>query len=201
MRIVVDCGHGAAYKSTPCVLRELGAEVITFGNQPDGTNINRECGSMYPEAVCQKVRELRADLGIAHDGDADRVLLCDETGCLTDGDDIMVICALDLAAQDALAKKTLVATVMSNAGLEAAMKKIGGSVIRTAVGDKNVIDEMLKGGYKPGGNRAPPHLPRPQHHGRRLPVAAPQILRIMKARQQPLSRLRRYAATRNWSPT
>jgi phosphoglucosamine mutase len=191
MRIVVDCGHGAAYKSTPCVLRELGAEVITFGNQPDGTNINRECGSMYPDAVCQKVRELRADLGIAHDGDADRVLLCDETGCLTDGDDIMVICALDLAAQDALAKKTLVATVMSNAGLEAAMKKIGGSVIRTAVGDKNVIDEMLKGGYNLGGEQSG-HLIFRDHSttGDGL-VAALQILRIMKARQQPLSRLRR----------
>src|SRR5213594_3018018 len=84
-RIVVDCAHGAAYKSTPCVLRELGAEVFVFGNHPDGTNINKDCGSMHPEFVCHKVRELRADLGLAHDGDADRVLLCDETGGLTDG--------------------------------------------------------------------------------------------------------------------
>src|SRR5580765_2439222 len=189
MRIVVDCGHGAAYKSTPCVLRELGAEIITFGNQPDGTNINKECGSMYPDAVCQKVRELRADLGIAHDGDADRVLLCDETGCLTDGDDIMVICALDLAAQDALAKKTLVATVMSNAGLEAAMKKIGGSVIRTAVGDKNVIDEMLKGGYNLGGEQSG-HLIFRDHSttGDGL-VAALQILSAMQTAGKPLSQM------------
>src|SRR5881396_1605759 len=104
LRIVVDCGHGAAYKATPCVLRELGAEVIVFGNHPDGTNINKDCGSMHPEFVCQKVRELRADLGLAHDGDADRVLLCDETGALTDGDDILVITGLDLLAQRGLAK-------------------------------------------------------------------------------------------------
>jgi phosphoglucosamine mutase len=173
------------------VLRELGAEVIVFGNQPDGSNINRDCGSMHPELVCQKVRELRADLGIAHDGDADRVLLCDEAGALTDGDDIMAICALDLLAQDALARKTLVATVMSNAGLEAALKNAGGSVVRTGVGDKNVIDEMLKAGYNLGGEQSG-HLIFRDHSttGDGL-VAALQILRIMKAKQQPLSRLRR----------
>src|SRR5712671_344454 len=96
MRIVVDCAHGAAYKSTPCVLRELGAEAIVFGNQPDGMNINKECGSMHPQQMCQKVQEYRADLGIAHDGDADRVLLCDEGGELIDGDDILAIAGLDL---------------------------------------------------------------------------------------------------------
>ena len=191
MRIAVDCGHGASYKSTPCVLRELGAEVVVFGNQPDGSNINKDCGSMHPELVCQKVRELRADLGIAHDGDADRVLLCDEAGVLTDGDDIMAICALDLLAQDALARKTLVATVMSNAGLEAALKSAGGAVVRTGVGDKNVIDEMLKAGYNLGGEQSG-HLIFRDHSttGDGL-VAALQILRIMKAKQQPLSRLRR----------
>src|SRR5512136_725459 len=99
LRIVVDCAHGAAYKSTPCVLPELGAEVFVFGNQPDGKNINRDCGSMHPDLICQKVREFRADLGIAHDGDADRVLLCDEQGALIDGDDIMAIATLDMLAQ------------------------------------------------------------------------------------------------------
>src|SRR5438045_3064422 len=142
LRVVVDCAHGAAYKSTPCVLRELGAEVFVFGNQPDGMNINKECGSMHPECVCAKVRELRADLGIAHDGDADRVLLCDGTGQLIDGDDILAIAGLDLLAQGALAQKTVVSTVMSNAGLDSAIKQAGGTVTRTAVGDKNVIDEM-----------------------------------------------------------
>src|SRR6185436_15995004 len=99
MRVVADCGHGAAYKSTPCVLRELGADVIVFGNQPDGQNINKDCGSMHPQHFCAKVREFRADVGIAHDGDADRVLLCDETGNLIDGDDIMAIAALEMLAQ------------------------------------------------------------------------------------------------------
>src|SRR5512136_934793 len=94
MRVVVDCAHGAAYKSTPCVLRELGAEVIVQGHQPDGMNINKECGSMHPQHVCGKVREMRADLGIAHDGDADRVLLCDEKGVMMDGDDVMAIAGL-----------------------------------------------------------------------------------------------------------
>src|SRR5437667_3782550 len=143
MRIVVDCAHGAGYKSTPCVLRELGADVIVYGNQPDGMNINKECGSLHPALVCQKIWEHRADLGIAHDGDADRVLLCDENGKLVDGDDIMAIASLDLLAQNALQEKTLVATVMTNAGLEAALNSAGGRVVRTPVGDKNVIDEML----------------------------------------------------------
>src|SRR5512138_3591869 len=99
MRIVVDCAHGAAYKSTPCVLRELGADVIAYGNQPDGKNINKDCGSMHPSLLCQKIWEHRADLGIAHDGDADRVLLCDETGKLHDGDDLMAISALEFLSQ------------------------------------------------------------------------------------------------------
>src|SRR6266705_6578102 len=102
LRIVVDCAHGAAYKSTPCVLRELGADVIAYGNQPDGKNINKDCGSMHPGPMCQKIWEHRADVGIAHDGDGDRVLLCDENGHLIDGDDIMAIAALDLLAQCAL---------------------------------------------------------------------------------------------------
>src|SRR6266404_4538295 len=133
MRIVVDCAHGAGYKSTPCVLRELGAEVIVYGNQPDGKNINKECGSMHPMLMCQKVWEHRADLGLAHDGDGDRVLLCDEQGALIDGDDIMAIAGLELLEQGALVEKTLISTVMSNAGLEAAISEAGGRVVRTTV--------------------------------------------------------------------
>src|SRR5207247_832087 len=135
LRIVVDCAHGAAYKSTPCVLRELGAEVIVYGNQPDGKNINKECGSMHPMLMCQKVWEHRADLGLAHDGDADRVLLCVERGTLIDGDDILAIAGLELLAQGALAEKTLVATLMSNAGLHAAFGAAGGRVGAAPVGD------------------------------------------------------------------
>ena len=189
LRIVADCAHGAAYKSTPCVLRELGAEVFVFGNQPDGTNINKECGSMHARAICAKVRELRADVGIAHDGDADRVLLCDEQGALVDGDDIMAIAGLDMLAHDTLAKKTLVSTVMSNAGLDAAIEKAGGRVVRTPVGDKNVIDEMLRHGFNLGGEQSG-HLIFGDHSttGDGL-VAALQIMRIMKARHERLSKL------------
>jgi len=189
VKIVLDCGHGAAYKSSPCVLRELGAEVFVFNNQPDGKNINLDCGSMHPEAMCQKVVERGAHIGIAHDGDADRVLLCDEKGNLIDGDDIMAIAALEMLAEKTLAGKTLVATVMSNAGLEAAIKTAGGQMLRTAVGDKNVIDEMLRGGFNFGGEQSG-HLIFRDHAstGDGL-VAALQILRIMKAKAAPLSKL------------
>src|SRR5438552_2227425 len=139
---------------TPGVWRELGADVIVYGNQPDGKNINKDCGSMHPALMCRKIWEHRADLGIAHDGDADRVLLCDETGKLIDGDDIMAIAGLELLAQGLLAQKTLVSTVMSNAGLEPALAAAGGKVVRTAVGDKNVIDEMLRHGFNFGGDQS-----------------------------------------------
>ncbi len=189
LRVVVDCAHGAAYKSTPCVLRELGADVMVFGNQPNGKNINENCGSMHPEAMCAKVIEHQAHLGVAHDGDADRVLLCDEKGNLIDGDDIMAVAALDMLAQNTLAEKTLVATVMSNAGLEAAIKKAGGKMLRTAVGDKNVIDEMLKGGFRFGGEQSGHLIFRDFGTTGDGLVAALQILRIMKAKGQPLSKL------------
>jgi phosphoglucosamine mutase len=189
VRIVVDCAHGAAYKSTPCVLRELGAEVIVYGNQPNGMNINQDCGSMHPEAMCHKVVEHKAHLGIAHDGDADRVLLCDEKGNLIDGDDIMAIAALDMLTQKTLAEKTLVATVMSNAGLEAAIKSAGGKVIRTAVGDRNVIDEMLRHGFNFGGEQSGHLIFRDFGTTGDGLVAALQMLRIVKARQTPLSKL------------
>jgi len=189
VRIVVDCAHGAAYKSTPCVLRELGAEVMVYGNQPNGMNINQDCGSMHPEAVCRKVVEHKAQLGIAHDGDADRVLLCDEQGNLIDGDDIMAIAALDMLAQKTLAEKTLVTTVMSNAGLEAAIKTAGGKMVRTAVGDRNVIDEMLRHGFNFGGEQSGHLIFRDFGTTGDGLVAALQMLRIVKARQTPLSRL------------
>ena len=189
LRVVVDCAHGAAYKSTPCVLRELGAEVIVYGNQPDGMNINQDCGSMHPENLCAKVVEHRAHLGVAHDGDADRVLLCDEKGKLIDGDDIMAIAALDLLAQKSLAEKTLVTTVMSNAGLDSAIKQGGGKVVRTAVGDKNVIDEMLKHGFQFGGEQSGHLIFRDFGTTGDGLVAALQILRIMKAQAVPLSKL------------
>ena len=189
VKIVLDCGHGAAYKSSPCVLRELGAEVMVFNNHPDGKNINENCGSMRPEAMCKKVVEGGAHLGIAHDGDADRVLLCDEKGNLIDGDDIMAIAALEMLAEKTLAKETLVATVMSNAGLEAAIKNAGGQMLRTPVGDKNVIDEMLREGFNFGGEQSGHLIFRDYASTGDGLVAALQILRIMKAKDTPLSQL------------
>jgi len=189
VRVVADCAHGAAYKSTPCVLRELGAEVIVYGDQPDGMNINQGCGSMHPETLCRKVAEHQAHLGIAHDGDADRVLLCDETGALIDGDDIMAIAGLDMLAQGTLAEKTLVGTVMSNVGLEAAIASAGGRVVQTAVGDKNVIDEMLRHGFNLGGEQSGHMIFRDHSTTGDGLVSALQVLRIMKAKGQPLSQL------------
>ena len=139
--------------------------------------------------MCQKVVEHGAHLGIAHDGDADRVLLCDEKGKLIDGDDIMAIAALEMLAEKTLAKKTLVATVMSNAGLEAAIKKAGGKMLRTAVGDKNVIDEMLRDGFNFGGEQSGHLIFRDYGTTGDGLVAALQILRILKTKQTPLSKL------------
>jgi phosphoglucosamine mutase len=191
MRIVVDCGNGAAYKATPCVLRELGAEDIVLGNSPNGTNINEGCGSMHPNLMCQKVLEHGAQLGIAHDGDADRVLLCDEMGNLIDGDDVLVIAGLDMIEQGSLLEKTVVATVMSNAGLDSVIKKAGGKVIRTAVGDKNVIDEMLRNNYNLGGEQSGHLIFRDYSSTGDGLVAALQMLRIMKTKQSLLSHLSR----------
>jgi len=189
MRIVVDCAHGAAYKSTPCVLKELGAEIFVMGDQPNGKNINENCGSMHPEKLFTKVREYRADIGLAHDGDADRVLLCDENGDLIDGDDVMAIAALNMMEQGTLNEETLITTVMSNAGLIDAVTKAGGKVVRTDVGDKNVIDEMLKNGFNLGGEQSG-HLIFRDHSttGDGL-VAALQILKIMKETGKKLSAL------------
>jgi phosphoglucosamine mutase len=191
LRIVVDCAHGAAYKSTPCVLRELGAQVTVFGNQPDGVNINQNCGSMHPEHLCQMVREHQAHLGLAHDGDADRVLLCDENGQLIDGDDIMAIITLEKLAEGSLAQKTLVTTVMSNAGLDVAVKSAGGKIIRTAVGDQNVLSAMLKGSLDFGGEQSGHIIFRDFSTTGDGLIAALQILRVMKSRGKPLSELAR----------
>ena len=190
MKIVVDCGNGAAYKATPCVLRELGAEVIVFGDKPNGRNINLDCGSMHPEAMCKQVVANGAHIGIAHDGDADRVLLCDEKGVLIDGDDIMAIASLDMLTKGTLSEKTLVSTVMSNAGLDAAIVAAGGRVLRTDVGDKNVIDEMLRGGFNLGGEQSGHLIFRDSATTGDGLIAAMEVLRIMKQRGEPLSKLK-----------
>lgn len=154
LKIVVDCAHGAAYRVAPTVLEELGAEVFSVGVEPDGENINLNCGSLHPELISGLVREKGADLGLTLDGDADRAVFVDHRGRVIDGDHIMAICALDMMGEGRLKKKTLVATVMSNMGLEMVIKKAGGSMVRAAVGDRYVVEEMVNGGYNLGGEQS-----------------------------------------------
>jgi len=144
LKIVLDCAHGASYRVSPTVLRELGAEVVALNVSPDGLNINAGCGSLHPEGLLRAVVAERAQVGFAHDGDGDRVLAVDERGGLVDGDQIMAMCALDMAAQGRLPGRTVVATVMSNLGLEVALREAGIGLLRTVVGDRCVL-EFLRG--------------------------------------------------------
>ncbi|MBT1074533.1 phosphoglucosamine mutase [Geobacter grbiciae] len=189
MKIVLDCANGAAYKVAPAVLEELGAEVIPYGIKPNGTNINAGFGSLHPEVISEAVKEHRADLGIALDGDADRVIFVDEFGNEVDGDHIMAICATDMLKHKKLRKNTLVATVMSNMGLDIAVKKAGGKVIKTAVGDRYVVEEMLKGGYNLGGEQSG-HMIFLDHNttGDGM-LSALQVLAIMRRSGKTLSEL------------
>lgn len=154
LKIVVDCANGAAYEVAPRILKELGAEVIAVYNEPDGVNINKECGSTHPEVVADKVRELGADLGLAHDGDADRVIAVDEYGNIVDGDFIMVICSTHLKERRKLPQDTVVVTVMSNLGLHLGLKKADIRVLETQVGDRYVLEELLKSGARFGGEQS-----------------------------------------------
>jgi phosphoglucosamine mutase len=154
MRIVIDCANGAGYRVGPMALRELGAEVFELGCEPNGRNINAGCGSLYPDRVAAKVRDLRANLGIALDGDADRVTLIDERGQILDGDALMWIGARELHKRGMLANNGVVATVMSNLGLETALGSLGVELLRAPVGDRYVVEAMRKGGYNFGGEQS-----------------------------------------------
>ena len=154
LTIVVDCAHGAAYRVAPAVLEELGAKVIIIGNAPDGKNINRGFGALHPETMCKVVKKTGAHLGIALDGDADRLIVSDEKGKVVDGDAVMAICGLDLIRRKQLPKKTVVSTVMSNLGLDQAIHKAGGRVVRTRVGDRYVVEELRRNGYRFGGEQS-----------------------------------------------
>lgn len=189
LRVAVDVANGAAYKSTPCVLRELGAEVFVYSNAPDGTNINKRCGSTHPEVLRKAVIEHGAHCGIAHDGDADRVIMCDENAQLVDGDFIMAITALDFLQRGTLCKNTLVATVQSNLGLDKCIEAAGGKVVRTAVGDKNVIDEMLDEDLNVGGEQSGHMIFRDFTTTGDGLISALQILRIMRSSGRNLSNL------------
>jgi phosphoglucosamine mutase len=191
IRIAVDCANGAAYKSTPCILRELGADVQVVNNAPNGTNINANCGSTYPAEIQRAVKETQADIGITHDGDADRVLLCDEHGELVDGDEIMAIAALDLLKKGRLAANTLVATVMSNFGLDESLAAVSGKVLRTKVGDRYVIETMMREGLNVGGEQSGHMIFRDYATTGDGIVSALQILRIMIETGRPLSELKK----------
>ena len=191
MRVAVDVANGAAYKSTPCILRELGADVTVVHDEPNGTNINAQCGSTFPEEIQRVVKESGAQLGITHDGDADRVLLCDETGELVDGDEILAIAAVDLLKAGRLAEQTLVATVMSNFGLDEALGSVGGKVVRTKVGDRYVIEEMVERNLNLGGEQSGHMIFRDFTTTGDGIISALQVLRIMRATGKPLSELKR----------
>jgi phosphoglucosamine mutase len=182
--------NGAGYKSTPCVLRELGAKAVVLHNEPNGTNINADCGSTHPEEIQRIVRETGVDVGITHDGDADRVLLCDEKGEIVDGDEILAIAALDLLRSGQLQKKTLVATVMSNFGLDESITAAGGRVTRTKVGDRYVIEEMLRENLNLGGEQSGHMIFRDYGTTGDGLVSALQILRIMHETGKKLSELK-----------
>lgn len=189
LKIVLDCGNGAAYKVAPAVFEELGAEVIPLGVKPNGTNINAGCGSLHPEVISEAVKQHRADIGIALDGDADRVIVCDEFGNEVNGDQIMAICATDMINRKLLKKKTLVATVMSNMGLDIALRKVGGKIIKTAVGDRYVVEEMRKGGYNLGGEQSGHLIFLDNNTTGDGVLAALQLLAVMRRREKPLSEL------------
>lgn len=190
LKIALDAANGAAYQTSEAVLRGLGAEVVPFHCAPDGLNINQHCGATHPEVIAALVLETQADVGIAHDGDADRVVLCDETGTPLDGDDCLAIGGLDLLRQGQLAGQAVVATVMSNFGLDAFFREHGVAVKRTAVGDRHVIEAMRQGGHNYGGEQSG-HLIFHDHNttGDGI-VAAVQLLVAMKRSGEKLSGLR-----------
>lgn len=189
IKLVVDCANGAAYKVAPTVLRELGAEIEVIANTPDGMNINDKCGAVHPERLQEAVRRHGAHLGIALDGDADRAIFVCEQGEIVDGDHVMAALGIDLHAQGRLASQTVVGTVMSNFGLELAMKKAGIQLMRTPVGDRYLMERMLADGYNFGGEQSG-HFIFLDHNttGDGL-ISALQILSLMKRTGKPLSEL------------
>jgi phosphoglucosamine mutase len=189
MRIVVDCANGAGYRVAPEALWELGAEVIAIGDEPDGFNINRDVGSTAPHALQQKVREMRADIGIALDGDADRVMIVDEKGHVVDGDQLMAVIAGSWHQDGRLSRPGIVATIMSNLGLERHLAGIGLSLARTAVGDRHVLEHMREQGYNVGGEQSG-HIILSDYSttGDGL-IAALQVLAVVRRENRPVSEI------------
>lgn len=189
LRVVIDCANGAAYKVAPVVLYELGAEVIKVGVDPDGTNINEECGSTHPEAMVRAVKEYRADIGIALDGDADRLVICDEKGHVVDGDQIMALIADNWAKRDRLTGGGVVATVMSNLGLERFLAARDLKLERTAVGDRAVMVRMREGGFNLGGEQSGHMILSDFSTTGDGLLAALQVLAVLKLADKPMSEL------------
>ncbi|MDP3980572.1 MAG: phosphoglucosamine mutase [Chlamydiota bacterium] len=189
LRIVLDCAHGAAYKAAPCVFTELGADVFIYNNKPNGTNINNQCGALYPKELQKKVIEHQAHIGIALDGDADRLICIDEKGCVIDGDYIMGICAKDLFVNDATCNKILVSTVMSNFGLDVFIRSLGGKMLRTDVGDRYVIEEMYRQNALLGGEQSGHIIFRDYTTTGDGLISALQVLRIIQQQGKSLSEL------------
>jgi len=196
LRIVADCGHGAAYRVIPEVLAELGAEVLPIGVQPDGENINRRCGALHPETAREVLLHEGADFAVSLDGDADRAIFTDETGEILDGDQILAMCAKDLHEKGLLKGPAVVATVMSNLGLELALKPLGVQLLRTEVGDRYVVERMLEGGYNLGGEQSG-HIVFLDHNSTGDgAITCLQVLALMVEKGKRLSELRQHAMTR-----
>jgi len=189
IKIVLDCANGAAYKVAPCVLRELGAEVIVYNDEPDGSNINRNCGTLYPEVIRKGVIDHKADIGIALDGDGDRVIFSDEEARVVDGDFTMAICGIGLINSGQLKNNKVVGTVMSNYGLENLIRTTGGEFIRTSVGDRYVIQEMIKQDAYLGGEQSGHIIFRDYTTTGDGLITALQLLRIMRITGKSLSKL------------
>jgi phosphoglucosamine mutase len=189
MKIVLDCAHGAAYRVAPAVFEELGAKVIALGVDPDGENINRQCGSLHPQNVARAVQEQGAHIGISLDGDADRAIFSDEKGNVVDGDQILAICARDLHVAKRLKKGTVVATVMSNLGLDVALEEWGIRVVRTQVGDRYVVEEMARNDYNLGGEQSGHLIFLDYNTTGDGVLSALQVLAVMKREEKTLSEL------------
>ncbi len=191
MRIVLDCANGAGYKVAPLVFEELGAEVIKQGVSPDGLNINEQCGALHPDAIAGATVKFRADVGIALDGDGDRCMLCDENGEIVDGDQIMGLCAIQMAQEGTLKGNTVVATPMSNLGLELTLRQHGIAMVRAQVGDRYVVDTMRKNGFNFGGEQSGHIVFLDQSTTGDGIVAALKVLEAMRRTGKPLSELKK----------
>ena len=187
LRVVIDCANGAAYRVAPEALWELGADVVSIGVEPDGFNINHDCGSTAPDTLCRKVREMRADIGIALDGDADRVVIADEHGHLIDGDQLLAVIAESWAADHLLTKPGIVATVMSNLGLERYLQSLKLSLMRTPVGDRYVLEQMREHGYNVGGEQSGHIILSNYTTTGDGFIAALQLLAVVKKKNKPVS--------------